>query len=63
MSPGDLGPHSAYIIASYAIFAGVLAGIILWVRLDGIAQARQLAELDRRGVRRRSAEGPAPEAE
>jgi len=49
-----LGPHAAFIVAAYAVTALVVAGLIGWVLLDHRAQARALAELDRRGVRRRS---------
>jgi heme exporter protein D len=49
-----LGPHSAFIIAAYLITAVVLLGLIAWVIADWRAQARALADLDARGVRRRS---------
>jgi len=51
----DLGPHAAFIIASYAIYAVVLAMLIAWLILDGRRQQRQIAELEARGVKRRSA--------
>lgn len=54
-----LGPHAVFIIASYAIVALVIAGLIAWIVVDGRTQARRLAELEARGVRRRSA----PDAE
>jgi heme exporter protein D len=53
----DLGPHAAYIIASYAAVVIVLAGLTLWLFLDGRRQRRLLEELEARGVRRRSATG------
>jgi heme exporter protein D len=49
-----LGPHAAFIVAAYLITAIVLAGLIAWVVIDHRAQARALADLDARGVRRRS---------
>jgi heme exporter protein D len=49
-----LGPHAAFIVAAYLITALVVAGLIVWVIADNRAQARALAELDARGVRRRS---------
>jgi len=49
-----LGPHAAFIIAAYLITAIVVVGLIVWVIADRRAQARALAELDARGVRRRS---------
>jgi heme exporter protein D len=33
----------------------VLVGIALWIALDGRAQKRKLAELEARGIKRRSA--------
>ena len=50
----DLGPHAAFIIASYAIVAVVMAGLVAWLILDGRRHQRTLAELEARGVRRRS---------
>jgi heme exporter protein D len=50
----DLGPHAAYIWASYAVAAVVLAGLVAWLVADGRHQQRLLDELDARGIRRRS---------
>jgi heme exporter protein D len=52
----DLGPHAGFIIAAFAVVAVVVALLIAWVIVDHIAQKRALAELERRGVTRRSAE-------
>ncbi len=52
---GNLGEHAAFIVAAYAIVAIVLAGLIAWVTLDARSQARLLAELEAKGVSRRSA--------
>lgn len=52
-----LGPHAVFIIASYGIVALVIAGLIAWIVVDGRMLARRLAELEARGVRRRSASG------
>jgi heme exporter protein D len=49
-----LGPHAAFIVAAYAITLVVVVVLIAWVMLDHRAQARALADLDARGVRRRS---------
>lgn len=49
----DLGPHAAFIWASYAAEALVLAALIGWLVFDGARQKRQLADLERRGVTRR----------
>ncbi len=53
----DLGKHAVFIWSSYAIVALVLAGLIAWLILDARRLAGRLAELEARGVRRRSAEG------
>ncbi len=49
-----LGPHWGFIVASYAIFAAVVLGLIVWVVSDHRAQKKALADLDARGIRRRS---------
>jgi heme exporter protein D len=49
-----LGPHAGFILAAYLVTAAVVLGLIVWVIVDGRAQARALADLDARGVRRRS---------
>ena len=50
----DLGPHAAFIIASYAIVAIVMTGLVAWLILDGRRQQRTLDAFEARGVRRRS---------
>lgn len=52
----DLGPHAPFIIASYAIVAVVLIGLVAWLVVDGRRQQRILDDLEARGVRRRSRE-------
>ncbi|MXN65053.1 heme exporter protein CcmD [Stappia sp. GBMRC 2046] len=52
----DLGPHSTFIVASYAITVLVALALIVWIRIDFTRQKRALGELERRGVSRRSAE-------
>ena len=59
MNVMDLGPHSAYIWASYLVSFAVLGGLILWLRLDALRQDKLLTELEARGIRRRSARKPA----
>ena len=49
-----LGPHAPFIIAAYAAAAAIVGGLIAWVMLDYRAQRRVLADLDARGVVRRS---------
>lgn len=53
----DLGPHAGFIVGAYAVAAAVVALLVLWVVADHAAQKRALAELERRGITRRSA-GP-----
>lgn len=54
----DLGTHSTFIVASYAITILVALGLIVWIRIDFKRQKRVLGELERRGVSRRSAKNP-----
>jgi heme exporter protein D len=56
----DLGPHWAPIIASYLLAVLVAAGLVAWVVIDNRALNRTLADLEARGLRRRSGPG-APE--
>jgi heme exporter protein D len=50
----DLGPHAAFVWASYAVAALVLLGLVAWLVLDGRRQQRLIDGLEARGVRRRS---------
>lgn len=47
--------HPLYVAAAYGISALVVAGLIAWILIDQRLRKRELAELERRGVRRRSA--------
>lgn len=51
----DLGPHAAFILAAYGAVALVLVGLVVWLLADDRRQRRVLAELEARGVTRRSA--------
>ena len=53
----DLGPHAAFIWASYGAFVVIIGLLIAWTLYDGRRQANALADADRRGLRRRSAQG------
>ena len=55
----DLGPHAAFIWASYGAVIAIVGLLIGWTLLDGRRQARALEDADRRGLRRRSASEPA----
>ncbi|NMG38017.1 heme exporter protein CcmD [Chelativorans sp. ZYF759] len=46
--------HEAYVFAAYAATFLVLAGIAGWLMLDHRFRRRELAELEARGIRRRS---------
>jgi heme exporter protein D len=52
-----MAPHAGFIIAAYLVTFAVVVGMIGWIVLDGRLQRRRLAELEARGVRRRSAGG------
>jgi heme exporter protein D len=52
----ELGPHANFIWLSYASVAVVISGLIGWLVIDGGRQARVLTDLERRGIRRRSAD-------
>ena len=47
--------HAGFIVAAYFSTALVLAALILWVVSDGRAQRKRLADLEARGIKRRSA--------
>jgi heme exporter protein D len=47
--------HAAFIVAAYAAAGAVVGGLIAWVMLDYRAQLRAIADLEKRGVTRRSA--------
>ena len=53
-----LGPHAIFIIASYVMTGLVVLGLIAWVLADFRAQQRVLADLEARGMRRRSERPP-----
>jgi heme exporter protein D len=54
----DLGPHAAFIWAAYAVTLLVLAGLAVWLLLDGRRQQHLVDELEARGVRRRASPPP-----
>jgi heme exporter protein D len=51
----DLGPYGGFIVAAYAVAGLVVAALIVWIVADHRAQLRVLADLETRGMRRRSA--------
>jgi heme exporter protein D len=48
------GPHAFFIAAAYGATALVVAALVVRAVVDHRLQARRLAELEARGVRRRS---------
>jgi heme exporter protein D len=50
----NLGPYALFIVAAYSLTILVIGALILWVLVDYRAQRRLLAELEARGVTRRS---------
>lgn len=46
--------HTFFVVAAYSISAVVLAALIAWIVIENYARRRQLGELDRSGIRRRS---------
>jgi heme exporter protein D len=50
--------HALFISAAYGISVLVIAALLAWILVDQRLRRRELAELERRGIRRRSS-GPA----
>jgi len=53
----NLGPHAFFIVSAYGAAALIVATMIAWVVLDHRRQARTLADLEARGITRRSDRG------
>jgi heme exporter protein D len=51
----DLGPHAAFIWAAYAVTFIAVLGLIVFIVQDERRQRQLLADLERQGIRRRSA--------
>jgi heme exporter protein D len=51
----DFGPHASFIIAAYAVTALAVGALTCFILAADRKQQRTLAELDARGIRRRSA--------
>jgi heme exporter protein D len=49
------GAHAGFILAAYLLAAAVVIAMVAWIVIDGRAQRRRIADLEARGVRRRSA--------
>jgi heme exporter protein D len=46
--------HTGFIVAAYLTTAIVLVALFFWIIADGRMQRRRLADLEARGIRRRS---------
>ena len=55
----DLGAHADFIIAAYGVTFVAVAALASFIVADDRRQRRLLAELEARGIRRRSAQTPA----
>ena len=52
----NLGPYAGFIVAAYGVALATVAALIVWVVADHRAQVRVLADLEARGITRRSGE-------
>jgi heme exporter protein D len=52
----DLGPHATFILAAYGVTFLAVAALAFFIVDDDRKQRRILAELEARGIRRRTAE-------
>lgn len=50
----NLGPHAFFIVSAYAAAALIVGAMVAWVALDHRRQSRLLADLEARGITRRS---------
>ncbi len=55
----DLGPHAGFIWAAYGAAALVLGALTVWIQFDARRQRQLLADLEAKGITRRSARKPA----
>jgi heme exporter protein D len=53
-----MSAHALYVAAAYGISAVTLIGLAGWILFDYRARQQELAELEARGVRRRSERRP-----
>jgi heme exporter protein D len=54
----NFGPYAFFILGAYGAFALIVLAMVAWVAIDHRRQARALAELEARGVTRRSERRP-----
>jgi heme exporter protein D len=51
----ELGPYAEFIISAYGAAVAIVAGLVLWVVLDGRQLQRTLEKAEVKGLMRRSA--------
>lgn len=51
----DLGPHAAFILAAYGFTFAAVAALAFFIVADDRKQRQLLADLEAKGIRRRSA--------
>lgn len=49
-----LGEHAGFIVGAYGVVAVVLGAMVTLTLIDGAQQKKALADLEARGIRRRS---------
>jgi heme exporter protein D len=54
----NLGAYSTFVLGAYGAAVLIVAAMIAWVVIDHRRQARALADLESRGVTRRSEQRP-----
>lgn len=50
----DIGSHATFIIAAYAAAVIVIGALIVWIMIDYATLKKALADLEERGITRRS---------
>lgn len=51
----NLGPHAVFIVAAYGVSIAVVGALVIWISADYSRQKRRIADLEVRGITRRSA--------
>jgi len=50
----NLGPYAAFIVGAYVVAIVIVTALVVWIVADGQRQKRTLADLESRGITRRS---------
>ena len=50
----NFGPNAVFIVGAYAVATVICAALVGWIVLDSWRQKRTLADLEARGITRRS---------